>query len=215
MRRLYERSPSSRGVAVDINGATLGPDCVLVRRTPEGYRCLSQDEAATIQALVIDREDDPDWLFRQCHRIIKALADQNLTLAQIFGLSIPVIELGVEQLQKLVNAARLIKANFNPIQPRDAQGRWTDESDTEGRLPSAAPRETRSQSAHPVITTSSVDTVPVQLAADNQRENKMVRDIVVQLRLTKDQRQELHRAISGEGLTYRQILDLAKEMFDK
>jgi hypothetical protein len=30
--------------------------------------------------------------------------------------------------------------------------------------------------------------------ADNQRQNKMMRDVVVRLRLSKDQRQELHRA---------------------
>jgi hypothetical protein len=54
-----------------------------------------------------------------------------------------------------------------------------------------------------------------QLAADNQRQNKMVTDIVVQLRLSKDQRQELHRAISGQRLTYKEILDLAKDMFNK
>jgi len=34
MRRLHPRGRESRGVAVDADGAMLGPDCVLVRRTP-------------------------------------------------------------------------------------------------------------------------------------------------------------------------------------
>jgi hypothetical protein len=43
----------------------------------------------------------------------------------------------------------------------------------------------------------------------------MVRDIVVQLRLSPEQRQKLHRAISGQWYTYQEILMEAKEMFDK
>ena len=41
----------------------------------------------------------------------------------------------------------------------------------------------------------------------------MVRDIVVQLKLNPDQRQELHREITGRGLSYHQVLDIAKDMF--
>lgn len=211
MRRLHERGPSSRGVAVDMNGATLGPNCVLVRLTAEGYRCVSRDEAATIQALVIDREDDPDWLFRQCHRIATALTEQNVALAQIYGMGIPIIELESEQLLKLANIPPFVKANFNPDQPRDAHGRWTEQGGIVSEMPSMPiPRSTPGSKVpiapHPL---------PQQLAADNQRENKMVTDIIVQLRLSKDQRQILHREISGQGLTYKQILDLAKDMFDK
>ena len=46
-----------------------------------GYRCLSQDEAATLQALVIERADDPNWLFRQCRRAAVALTERNVALA--------------------------------------------------------------------------------------------------------------------------------------
>src|SRR5262249_7365668 len=87
MRRLRPRGPSSRGIAIDVEGAMLGPDCFLVRRTPEGYRCVSQDEAAAIQALIVDRTDDPDWLFRQCRRIAKALSEGEVALAQLYAIS--------------------------------------------------------------------------------------------------------------------------------
>ncbi|MGH7061885.1 MAG: hypothetical protein ACREFH_15965, partial [Stellaceae bacterium] len=69
-----------------------------------------------------------------------------------------------------------------------------------GRPPAAAYTE------HPATTL---------LAADNQRQNKMVRDIVVQLRLTPDQQERLHGQISGRGLVYHEILEEAKDMFDK
>ena len=56
---------------------------------------------------------------------------------------------------------------------------------------------------------------PLQVAADNRRQNKMARDIAVKLLLTRDQAQELHRAISGQGMSYHEILQEAKEMFGK
>jgi len=51
--------------------------------------------------------------------------------------------------------------------------------------------------------------------ADNQRENKQVRDIVVKLRLNDYQAEQLHRAVSGMGYNYHEILRLAKDMFGK
>jgi hypothetical protein len=42
------RGASSRKVVVDAEGAMLGPDCVLVRRSAAGYRCVRRAEAAVI-----------------------------------------------------------------------------------------------------------------------------------------------------------------------
>jgi hypothetical protein len=49
LRRLYPRGPSNVGIAVDAEGAMLGPACVLVRRAGRGYRCIGRDEAAALQ----------------------------------------------------------------------------------------------------------------------------------------------------------------------
>jgi hypothetical protein len=51
--------------------------------------------------------------------------------------------------------------------------------------------------------------------ADNQRENKTFRDIVVRLELSPSQAQQLHREISGMGYNYHEILQIAKDMFGK
>ena len=48
-----------------------------------------------------------------------------------------------------------------------------------------------------------------------RRSNKQVRDIVKELALTREQQQQLHRAISGENMTYQQIRELARAMFSK
>src|SRR5260370_28331660 len=93
MRRLYPRGPDSRGVAVDADGAAIGPDCILVRRTPTGFRCLAPAEAAAIQATILGPSHAPNWLFDQSERIAAALTQGEVALAQIYGLYIPIAEL--------------------------------------------------------------------------------------------------------------------------
>ena len=45
----------------------------------------------------------------------------------------------------------------------------------------------------------------------------MVKDVVRELKLTKDQQQMLHRELGeiGEEMTYHEILDLARNLFGK
>lgn len=107
----------------------LGPECVLVRRVSEGYRCLSPAEAAVIQGLLFGGSEDPGWLFRQCTRIAHALARGDIVMAQLYGLQIPLPDLDDGRLQQLARAAPFIKADFNPDQPRDWHGRWTEDGD--------------------------------------------------------------------------------------
>lgn len=139
LQGLDARGPQSRRVVVDLDGAMLGPDCVLVRRTPAGYRCLSLDEAARIQNLLKHRFEAPDWLFRQCCRIAKALDEGHLSLAQIYGLFIRTDPLDDDQIIQLAALAPIVKANFNPDEPRDAQGRWTDLDDVGSEGPVDSP----------------------------------------------------------------------------
>ncbi len=62
---------------------------------------------------------------------------------------------------------------------------------------------------------SAAETGSIQMAADNGRQNKMVRDIQVELGLTAAQRRMLHEEISGHNLTYKEIRQRAMEMFGK
>ena len=118
MRRLHPRGRDCRGIAVDADGATLGPDCVLVRRPPAGFRCLDLAVANALQKAALALAPEPDWLFEQCRRIAEALAKGDVALAQSYGLRIPVAYLDDAALRKLADAACLIKAGFDPNQPR-------------------------------------------------------------------------------------------------
>ncbi|HZU91136.1 MAG TPA: hypothetical protein VE993_17925 [Stellaceae bacterium] len=100
----------------------LGPDCVLVRRTAWGYRCIAFEEAAALQHFLFGDAKKPDWLFEQCRRIAKARDNGEIVLAQILGLYIPIDNLGSDQLRRLAAAARLTKANFDPDEPRVPKG---------------------------------------------------------------------------------------------
>jgi hypothetical protein len=121
MRQLYPRGPVNRGICVDPDGATLGPDCVLVRRTRSGFRPIERGDASMLQKCALGADRDQDWLFRQCQRIADALNRGEIALAQIHGLYIPIGELDDRQLRRLATI-RFAKAGFNPDESRLPKG---------------------------------------------------------------------------------------------
>jgi hypothetical protein len=162
MRRLHPRGAANRGICVDTEGAMLGPDCVLVRRTPSGFRGIEHDDASTVQKCLLDTDRDDDWLFQQCRRIAEALDKGELALAQIYGLRIPVGELDDGQLRRL--AATRFSKNFNPDEPRVPKGdphggEWT--TGGGGGAEGSAPRPRELQIA-------ALDDVPPLAGGDGQ-----------------------------------------------
>jgi hypothetical protein len=132
MRRLHPRGPANRGICVDADGAMLGPECILVRRTPRGYRGIERPDASALQKCVILGSHDDDWLFSQAQRIAEALDKGEIALAQIYGLRIPVGNLDERVLKRLPN--RRFAKGYNPDEPRIPKhephgGEWTTGSD--------------------------------------------------------------------------------------
>jgi hypothetical protein len=144
MRRLHPRGAANRGVCVDAEGAMLGPDCILVRRTPHGFRALERGHAAALQRCVFDLARDDDWLFRQTQRVTDALDRGEIALAQIYGLYIPVSDLDDRQLKRIATISALCKASYDPDEPRLPQGdphggEWTTgDPSTVGTSPDAS-----------------------------------------------------------------------------
>lgn len=130
MQRLHPRGAANGGVCVDADGAMLGPDCVLVQRTRKGFDVVSRDVARDVQHLLFKQSDNPDWLYEQGRRIADALNGNEIALAQIYGLHIPIGELDGRQLKRLAAIAPFAKAGFNPDEPRipagvSDGGEWT------------------------------------------------------------------------------------------
>lgn len=132
MRRLHERGPRSRGLTVDRDGVALGPETILVRRTEAGYERLGPDVLMRVAQAVFGVDAQLGKLPRLLSAIAGALGAGELVKAQLLGLEIPIDELDDAQLAKLAAAAGLIKAGFDPSQPRDERGRWSGEGGTTG-----------------------------------------------------------------------------------
>jgi hypothetical protein len=139
MRRLHPRGAANRGICVDAEGATLGPDCVLVRRTSRGFRGIERDRADALQKCALMEGRDRDLLFRQSQRIAEALDKGEIALAQIHGLHIPVADLDDRQLARIsqIGFAR----GYNPDEPRIPKGdphggEWTTGETTGGAVSS-------------------------------------------------------------------------------
>lgn len=139
MRRLHDRGPACRGLAVDAEGVMLGPDCSLVRHTPLGYRCADPDELARLTRDVFDGDARLSRLPIVLAGIVKALDGGDLLKAQLLGLEIPIGELDDHCLQRLSVTAGLIKDGFDPNQLRDERGRWARESGAAARMTPATP----------------------------------------------------------------------------
>lgn len=143
MRRLHERGQANHGIAVDADGAALGPDCLLVKRAASGYRPIDRDDAAALQAIVFGGARDRDWLFERCCSIAEALERREIAFAQILGLRILSSDLSDLQLRRLSYAGPLTKWNFNPDEPRIPAGNpdggeWAAENGTDAAPASPA-----------------------------------------------------------------------------
>lgn len=130
--RLHSRGRDSRGLVVGHEGAMVGPDCALVRRTATGFRCVAgkRRTSSSKSHSVIEG----GWLFDVGCRVASALNAGNVALAQICGVhAASPINLNDEQVVKL-SEATIAKAGYNPDEPRDWHGRWTtgeDAADTQ------------------------------------------------------------------------------------
>jgi hypothetical protein len=120
MRRLHSRGAANRGICVDAEGAMLGPDCVLVRRTSRGFRSIKREHAAALQKCALAEGPDRDLLFRQSQRITEALDKGELALAQIYGLHIPVIDLDDRRLARIAQIG--FAKGYDPDEPRVPKG---------------------------------------------------------------------------------------------
>lgn len=125
MRRLHDRGPGSRGLTVDRDGVMLGPGCVLVRRTPDGYRVANPVEVGAILRFALGEAGEVAGLTTRLGWIARALDQGQVAKAQILGLQLPFDTLGDRELWRLDVGTALVKEGYDPNQPRDERGRWT------------------------------------------------------------------------------------------
>jgi len=91
---------------------------------PAGYQRANAGDIADLTRSVFGRDARLDRIPIVLARITEALAAGDLVKAQLLGLEIPIEKLDDRQLERLRFAGDLMK-DFDPNQPRDEQGRWT------------------------------------------------------------------------------------------
>lgn len=86
------------------------------------------------------------------------LRDGNLTLAMIAAVQLGLGDILEDRIERLARTEKLLKANFNPDQPRDEKGRWADGGDvgqgSEGRSSGGGVAPSNASGSGPTISSA-------------------------------------------------------------
>ena len=118
--------------ALEINSGRLRDGGVLLLEGAGGYVCLGLGGGATLARFAFEDAGEMPF-FDRCRAAATALDDGDLAKAEAVGLKRPVSRRTELPLRRLAVADALFKAGFDPNQPRDEDGRWTDTGGSSGR----------------------------------------------------------------------------------
>lgn len=127
MFKLSERCGANGGAYCGEGGLYLGP-VALIERDGDGYRVRPAAEIASLLAAAYDDPPDVGRCLGGIKRVTSFLQDHNAALAQIEALHLALPNVAPGRIERMARTDELLRANFNPSQPRDERGRWTDES---------------------------------------------------------------------------------------
>ena len=156
-----EPSPYNRRIYCNDEGVFIGPGCALIQAEIDyagrkSYQLRPRSEIAQLLDAGYGFHLDLDGLIRSLDAVAKALDDGDATLAQIATLQLGLPELADDEAaRRMASADRLVKANFNPNEPRDSYGRWT----TAG----SASADARTQLAQNTQSSAAARSVPPRL----------------------------------------------------
>jgi len=136
--KLSSKEHPERGLSVKIDGVYLGGSCrlIAVAKDASGRTFCTVRQKRELDVLLSAAYDypvDATQIRNALGNVARALEERNLFKATLIAthLGWPQIPDAVS-VARLIGADRLLKANFNPDEPRDERGRWT----SDGRLDS-------------------------------------------------------------------------------
>ena len=135
MFKLVERRAASCGVYCAEEGLYLGGVPLIKRDDWVGYQLRAEAEIETLLAAAYDTPPDLARSVAGLRSVLGHFQGGDLSLAQIAALQLQFPDVREDRLARLVRTDELLKANFNPAQPRDDEGRWTGDSDASTVVP--------------------------------------------------------------------------------
>lgn len=121
MYKLAEGRAAVGGIYCGADGVWLGP-AQLIRRSGCGrYQVRAAAEIAALLAAAYGSPPQTAGCIAGLHRIAKHLADSDLPLSMIAAVQLRFGEIAEERIERLARADSLLKANFDPDEPRDDQ----------------------------------------------------------------------------------------------
>ncbi len=133
MFKLEDRR-AANGVYCGKEGLYLGA-VGLIERDGTGYRVRPAAEIGALVAAAYETPPQVDRCLARLKGIAAGLKAGNVSLAQIRALQLQLADVPADRIEQLARTDRLLKANFNPAEPRDEQGRWTNDDDTGNIVP--------------------------------------------------------------------------------
>jgi hypothetical protein len=124
MFKLAERRAAIDGVYCGEDGVWLGPAPLVGRRGAGSYQVRAGDEIEALVAAAYAVPPDAAGCIAGLHLVAKYLSEGNLPLAMIAAVRLRMGEIAEDRIERLARADSLLKANFNPDEPRDDHGRW-------------------------------------------------------------------------------------------
>jgi len=120
-------------IEISTESASLRPGRIFVALTPAAIVCIGFADTERAMRLAFEDEGPTNPFRDACRRIEDAVARGGHLAARQLGLEVPFDAIDEPSLLRLSAAVRLLKAGFDPDQPRDADGRWTDEDGDPGQ----------------------------------------------------------------------------------
>ena len=192
MYKLADRRAAVGGIYCGAHGVWLGP-AQLIRRNGDGrYQVRAVAEIEALLAAAYAAPPEAGGCIAGLQRIAKHLADSNVALAMIAAVQLRFGEIAEERIERLARADTLLKANFNPDEPRDDHGRWTDATEVD---PDRA--ESEGSSGGDLVPTSAGGNGPAVTRAWEQFPNADFRDRLA----------EAEHTATGKDLGYGEMLD--------
>lgn len=116
-----------QGRLVDFETGIVRRDHVLVQSTPGAVIFLGfGPRAARLRRFAFGEAADPDPFLARCHAIAEAAEGGRIAKAQQAGVPLAILDIEDRVLRRLCIAEALAKAGYDPDEPRDDHGRWTD-----------------------------------------------------------------------------------------